>query len=167
MATPSKENGGSVDQLELVARSELLGVDPAALVVDPEWVLAGRGDHVAVDLDVDEMLLAVAEDRVDHAPRTALASLRLGGPDVVADLDVLDRLRRTVTMSTGCAGNEACWYETVYLDRQRSGLPIVAQITALIRGRDHIGQRWLTVGRECEEHGGKERAKANYRSRPR
>lgn len=75
---------------------EVLSVDPTAFVVDAERGTVRGGDEVAVDLDVDELLDALADDGVGDTPQPALAGLRVGGHDHIANPGVCDRLGRAV-----------------------------------------------------------------------
>ena len=114
---------------ELVAGVEVLGVIPArgfapqamhgglkeaAVVVDPERVLRSRDDRghripgltVDIDRDLHQVLVAVADDRGHNLLRLPLTGVGIGGHHPIPQLDLLDRLGRTVGQQHQSAGGE-------------------------------------------------------------
>lgn len=69
--------------------------------------MVGGGDGAALDLNVDERLVAVSSDQPGHLARAALAGFGVGCPDEIAEVDVLDRLGGAVGHKHGRARNEA------------------------------------------------------------
>lgn len=57
-------NGGAIRPQKFVTWSEFPRIDPASFIVDPERVTIGRSDVLTVELDVNQVLQAVADNRL-------------------------------------------------------------------------------------------------------